>query len=135
MVRCTHWSVLKSSALLSGASSEVFVMSNAFDSFQTMSKDSVALALKSADAVTKGLQTMAAETADYSKRGLDAGTAAFEKLASAKSFDAAVALQSEFAREALQGYVSQAARFGEIFADMAKYAAKRYEGLLGKFGK
>ena len=65
----------------------------------------------------------------------DAGTAAFGKLAAAKSFDSAVAVQSEFAREAFQGYVGQVSRVGEIFADMAKSAAKPYEALFGKNGK
>jgi hypothetical protein len=111
------------------------LMSNSFDSLQSMSKDGVAVALKSADAVTKGFQAIASETADYSKRSLDAGTAAFGKLAAAKSFDSAVAVQSEFAREAFQGYVGQVSRVGEIFADMAKSAAKPYETLFGKNGK
>ncbi|HVY18975.1 MAG TPA: phasin family protein [Bauldia sp.] len=109
-------------------------MSNTFD-FQNFGKDNVDLALKAADAVTKGFQAIASEAADYGKRSFEAGTAAFEKLASAKSLDTVVALQQDFARTAYQGYVGQVTRFGEIFSDMAKSAAAPYQSLYGKFGK
>ena len=110
-------------------------MSNGFDSIQNFGKDNVDVALKAADAVTKGFQTIASEAADYSKRSFEASTAAFEKLAAAKSVDTVVALQQDFVRTAYQGYVGQVTRFGEIFSDMAKSAAAPYQSLYGKFGK
>ncbi len=78
-------------------------MSNSFDSIQNMGKDNVDLAMKSVGAVTKGLQAIATETADYGKRSFEASAAAFEKLASAKSVDVATAVQSEFVRSAYGG--------------------------------
>lgn len=110
-------------------------MSNGFDSIQNFGKDNVDVALKAADAVTKGFQTIATEAADYSKRSFEAGTAAFEKLAGAKSVDAVVAVQQDYVRTAYQGYVGQVTRFGEIFSDMAKSAAAPYQSFYGKFGK
>ena len=110
-------------------------MSIGFDSFQGMGKDNFDVALKSADAVTKGFQAIATEAADYSKRALDANASAMEKLTSAKSFESVAALQSEFVRTAYEGYVGQVAKFGEIVADMAKDAAKPYEAFFGKLGK
>lgn len=110
-------------------------MSNGFDSIQNFGKDNVDLALKAADAVTKGFQTIATEAADYSKRSFEAGTAAFEKLAAAKSVDTVVAVQQDYVRTAYQGYVGQVTRFGEIFSDMARSAAAPYQSLYGKFGK
>ncbi len=110
-------------------------MSNAFDSIQSFGKDNVDTALKAADAVTKGFQTIATEAADYSKRSFEAGTVAFQKLAAAKSVDTVVAVQQDFVRTAYQGYVGQVTRFGEIFSDMAKSAAAPYQSLYGKFGK
>ena len=110
-------------------------MSIGFDSMQTFGKDNMDVALKSADAVTKGFQAIAAEAAEFQKRSLDAGASAFEKLASTKSLEAAAAVQTDYARAAYEGYVGQVTRFGEIFADMAKGAAKPYEAFFGKFGK
>ena len=110
-------------------------MSNGFENFQNASNESVDVAMKSADAVSKGLQAIAAEATDYSKRALDAGASAFEKLTTAQSIETAVAVQSDFVRSAYEGYVGQMARFGEIAAEMAKASAKPYEALYGKYGK
>jgi hypothetical protein len=92
------------------------------------------LAMKSADAFGKGLQAIVAETADYSKRSLDAGTSAMEALLAAQSLDKAVKVQSDFVRTAYEGYVGQVAKVGEIVTDMAKSAYKPYEAFLGSFG-
>ena len=110
-------------------------MTNGFDSFQNVGKDNVDVALKSADALSKGLQTIAAEAADYSKRSFEAGASAFEKLTAAKSMETVAAVQSEYARTAYEGYVGQVAKLSEIVADMAKSAARPYEAFFGKFGK
>jgi len=110
-------------------------MSNGFESIQNYGKDNVDVALKAADAVSKGLQAIASEAADYSQRSYEAGTAAFQKLAAAKSVETAVAVQQEFVRSAYEGYVGQVTRFGEIMQDIAKTAAQPYQSLFGKFGK
>jgi hypothetical protein len=110
-------------------------MSVGFDSFQNLGKGNFDVALKSADAVSKGFQAIATEAADYSRRSLDAGSTALEKLTSAKSMETITAVQSEYVRSAYEGYVGQVAKVGEIFAEMAKSAAKPYEAFFGKFGK
>ena len=107
---------------------------NAFD-IQGFSKENIDVALKSADAVSKGMQAMAVEAVDYSKRSFDAGGAAVEKLIAAKSLDKAVEVQSEIVRSAYEEYVGQVARMSEIVTDMAKSAYQPYEAFFGKFGK
>jgi hypothetical protein len=109
-------------------------MINGMDDFQKFGKDNVDVAMKSANAVTKGFQTLASEAADFSKQSFEAGSAAFEKLLAAGSFDKAVAVQTEYFRSAYEEYIGQATKVGEIFADMAKDAYKPYEGLFGKLG-
>jgi hypothetical protein len=108
---------------------------NGFDNIQKYSKDNVDIALKSADAVTKGFQAIASEAADYTKKSFEAGSSVFEKLLAAPSFDKAVEIQSDYFRTAYEGYVGQVTKVGEIVTDMAKDAYKPYETLLGKFGK
>lgn len=107
---------------------------SAFD-IQGFSKENIDAALKSADAVAKGMQAMAAEAVDYSKRSFDASGTALERLLSAKSLDKAVETQSEIARTAYQDYVSQVARMSEIVTDMAKGAYQPYEAFFGRLGK
>ncbi len=106
---------------------------SAFD-IQGFGKENIDVALKSADAVSKGMQAMAVEAVDYSKRSFDAGGAAVEKLFAAKSLDTAVAVQSEVVRSAYEDYVGQMARMSEIVTNMAKGAYQPYEAFFGKFG-
>lgn len=106
----------------------------AFD-IQGFGKEHIDVALKSADAVTKGMQAMAVEAVDYSKRSFDASGAAMEKLLAAKSLDKAVAAQSEIVRSAYEDYIGQMTRMSAIVTDMAKSAYQPYEALFGKFGK
>lgn len=110
-------------------------MINGFEEVQKYSKDNVDVALKSADAVSKGFQAIAAEAADFTKKSLEAGSSAFEKLFATQSFDKAVEVQSDYVRSAYEGYVGQVTKVGEIVADMAKDAYKPYEVFFGKFGK
>jgi hypothetical protein len=110
-------------------------MMTGFEDMQKMSKDNMESALKSVGVVSKGFQAIAAETADYSKRSFEAGSAAMEKLLAAPSLDKAVEVQSDYLRTAYEGYVGQVTKFGEIFADMAQTAYQPYESLFGKFGK
>jgi hypothetical protein len=100
-----------------------------------MGKDNMDAAMKSANAVSRALQAIAAEAADYSKKSIDAGTSAIEKLMGAGSIDKAVEVQSEYMRAAYEGYVGQVTRVGEIFSDMARNAYEPYETLFGRFGK
>jgi hypothetical protein len=110
-------------------------MFNGFDNMQDFGKENMDLAMKSADAMSKGFQAIAAETADFSKRSLDAGSAALEKLMGARSFEKAVEVQSDYVRTAYEGYVGQVAKVSEIVTGMARDAYKPYEAFLGTFGK
>ena len=110
-------------------------MINGFESIQNIGKENMDFALQSVEAVGKGFQAIAAEAADYSKRTLEAGASALEKLVAAKSLDKAVEVQSDFLRTAYEGYVGQVTKVGEIVSDMALGAYKPYEAFLGRLGK
>ncbi len=110
-------------------------MSNGFETFQRLGKTNVDSAMRSAEAVTKGLQTIAAETSEFSRRSLDASASAFARLTAAGTLDNAVAVQSEYARAVYDDYVGQVFRFGEIVADMAESAARPYRTLFTPNGK
>jgi hypothetical protein len=110
-------------------------MIGGMDDLQKNGKDQLDVAMKSGNALTKGFQALATETADYSRRTFESGAKAFEKLAAAPSLDKAVEVQSEYLRTAYEGYVSQATKVGEIFTAMARDAYKPYEGMFGKMAK
>jgi hypothetical protein len=110
-------------------------MINGFESVQKASKDNIDLTMKSIDALGKGVQAIAVEAADYSKKSFESGTAALEKLMAAKSLEKAVEVQSEYAKSAYEGYVGEMTKLTSMWTEFAKEAYKPYEGVFGKFPK
>ncbi len=103
-----------------------------FDDVQKLGKDNLDLAMKSFGSVSKGVQAIAVEVADYSKKSFEEGTAAAEKLFGAKTLDKAVEIQSDYFKNAYESFVAQATKIGELYADLAKETYKPYESLIGK---
>jgi hypothetical protein len=98
-----------------------------FEDLQKLSKDNMDATLKSFGAVSKSYQAIAVERADYSKKSYEQSTSAVEKLFGAKSFDKALEVQTEFAKTAYETYVAEAAKFGELFSELAKESYKPFE--------
>ena len=82
--------------------------------------------------MSKGVQTIAAETADYSKKSFEEGSATLEKLFGAKSLEKAIEIQTAYAKSAYEGFVAQATKMGELYADLAKESCKPFEAFVGK---
>jgi hypothetical protein len=110
-------------------------MINGFEDFQKLGKDNMDLALKSFGNFNKGVQAIAVEMADYSKKSFEQGAATAEKLVSAKSLDQAVEVQSDFVKSSYEGFVAQATKIGELYVDLAKEAYKPIEGAVAKATK
>ncbi|NJL07532.1 MAG: phasin family protein [Methylacidiphilales bacterium] len=103
-----------------------------FDEIQKLGKENADLAVKSVSAVTKGVQAIAVEMVDYSKKSFEQGSAAAEKLLGAKSLDKAMEIQTDYVKAAYEGMISQATKLGALYTDLAKEAYKPYENVLGK---
>jgi phasin family protein len=107
-------------------------MFQSVDEMQKLGKESMDTATKSFAAVTKGLQAMASEAVDFSKKSYETSTAAVEKIVSAKSLDKAFEAQTEFYKSAYESFVSQATKMGEMVVNVTKDAYKPYEGMIAK---
>ena len=103
-----------------------------FEDLQQVGKENVDVALKSMGAVSKSAQAIAVEVADYSKKSFEESTAALEKLFGAKSLEKAIELQTEYAKSAYEGFVAEATKIGELYADLAKESYKPFETLMAK---
>jgi hypothetical protein len=103
-----------------------------FEDLQQVGKENVEVALKSFGALSKGGQAIAVEVADYSKKTFENGTAALEKLFGVKSVEKAIELQTDYAKIAYEGFVAEATKLGELYADLAKEAYKPFETILAK---
>ena len=59
-------------------------------------------------------------------------SAAMEKLFGVKSLEKAIEVQTEYAKTAYEGFVAQANKIGELYADLAKETYKPFETLMAK---
>ena len=81
--------------------------------------------------MNKGLQAIAAEVTDYSKKAFEDGTRAFEQLLGAKSFEQVVEIQSQYAKKA---YDTELSKLGEMYAGLTRNAYKPVEQAAAKAG-
>ena len=105
---------------------------NTFEDAQKIGRENVDLALKSFGTVSKSLQAIAVEVADYSKKSFDDGAAHLEKLLGVKSVDKAIEVQSAFVKTAYESYLARVTKIGELYADLAKETYKPVETALAK---
>ena len=107
-------------------------MMKTFDDLQQAGKENVDSTIKTMGALSKGVQAIAVEVADYSKKSFEDGTAALEKLFGVKSIDKAFEVQTEYAKTAYEGFMAEASKIGEMYADLAKETYKPFEFMMGK---
>jgi hypothetical protein len=101
------------------------------DDVQKLGKDGMEASLKSWGAVSRGVQAITVELADYTKRAFEQGSAATEKLIGAKSLDKAFEVQSEYVKSCYEGLVAEATKLGELYSDVAREAYKPFENQFG----
>jgi phasin family protein len=104
----------------------------AYEDFSKYGKEFADSGLKSLASLSKGAQAIAVEASEYTKKSLETGSAAFEKLLSAKSFEEALAIQTDYAKQAYESFVAEATKFGDLYSDLAKEAYKPFEGIVAK---
>ena len=102
------------------------------EDMQQFGKDNMDATMKSFGSLSKSMQAIAVEVADYSKKMFENSTAATEKLIGAKSLDKAFEVQSDYVKNSYEGFVTQATKLGELYADLAKEAYKPFESQFGR---
>ena len=107
-------------------------MYNGFEEFQKVGKDGFDTAVRSFGEVNKGVQAIAAEFTDYSKKVSEDATRAFEQLIGAKSVEQAFEVQSTFAKKAYDTYMAEVSKLSEMYVALAKEAYKPVEVALAK---
>jgi hypothetical protein len=102
------------------------------EDMQAVSREGVEAAGQSFAAASQGAQTIATEFADYARRSIEQGAAAFEQLSGARSVERVVEVQANYAKSAYEAFVTQAAKFNELYTDIAKQSFKPLEGYTNK---
>jgi hypothetical protein len=107
-------------------------MTQTFEDAGKFGKEFADTGLKSFASVSKGVQAIAIETTEYTKKSFEAGSAALEKLFTAKTLEKAIEIQTDYAKQAYEGFVAQATKLGELYAEVAKDAYKPFESIVAK---
>jgi len=110
-------------------------MVTGLENIQKLGKENMDLAMQSFGALSKGMQAISAEVADYSKKSMEESSSALEKVVAAKSLDKAMEAQAEFAKVSYENMVGQATKLSEMYAEVAKDAYKPYEAMMSKAAK
>jgi hypothetical protein len=109
-------------------------MIKSFEEFQTLGKDGFEAYATSANALTKGLQAIAQETADFSRRSFERSSEAIERAVASKSFDKALEVQQGYAKEAYEAFVGEWSKLGELYLATAKEAYRPFESSFAAYG-
>ena len=102
-------------------------MAKDMDDVTKMGQASMDGAMKMWGEWTKNWQAVTAEMTDYTKRSFEDGTKTLEKLATAKSIDQVMEIQTGYAKRAYDDYMQQMTRLGSMYAELAKGSAKPFE--------
>jgi hypothetical protein len=103
-----------------------------FDDVQKIGKDNFEATVQSLGTVSKGVQAIAVEVAEYSKKAFEEGSATAEKLLGTKSLEKAMEIQTDYFKTSYESFVAQSTKLGGLYADLAKETYKPFESYFGK---
>ena len=93
---------------------------SALNELNTVSKENLEAVVASVTAATKGAETLGAQAIAYSKKSVEDNVAAVKTLSGAKSIQEVVALQTSWAKSALEGYLAELNKASEIVSASMK---------------
>jgi phasin family protein len=105
----------------------LMAMVRSFEEVDAVGREFVDSGLKSFASLSQGIQAIALDAAEYARKTCEEGSAALQRFTAAKSPEAAFEIQSGYARSAYEGFVAEAARMTELYAELARDAYKLFE--------
>jgi hypothetical protein len=95
-------------------------------------KPQVDAALAAANCLSVDFQTLATAYGNYTKKSFEDTKAFVEKLSGVRSLEKAVEIQTEFAKQAYETFVTESQKIRELYSGLAKQSLKPFEGLVAK---
>jgi hypothetical protein len=94
------------------------------------SDSSPVVPVASAETVPVSYRTIANAYRNYTRQSLDQTRSFFEKLGGVRSLDKAFELQTEFAKQAYEGFAAESQKIRELHSELARQRLKIWEGLV-----
>ena len=95
-------------------------MTKAFDSTQQAGNEQLNAVTTKLPSFGTIFEEIFTEGTEYAKKSMDMRAAFVEKLRGAKSLDAVIQIQSDYARTSYTAFAAQATKMGELFFNLAK---------------
>jgi hypothetical protein len=89
-------------------------------------------ALASATTLAIDFQTIATAYSDYGKKSFEQTKAFVEKLSGVRSLDKAIEIQTEFAKQAYDTFVTESQKIRELYSGLARQSFQPFEDLVAK---
>ena len=97
---------------------------------QQETRTQIAAAVASANTLSVDFQAIATAYGDYTKKSFEETKAFVEKLSGVRSLDKAIEIQTEFAKQAYETFVTESQKIRELYSDLAKQTLKPFAGLV-----
>jgi phasin family protein len=88
----------------------------------TFSTGNVEAVVASSQAAAKAIETLNTEALSFARTSFEGSVAAAKAIAAAKSLQEIVDLQNTFSKSAIDGFVAQSTKLGEMFTQLSKDA-------------
>ena len=92
-----------------------------------MGKGNYDAMVRSYGELTQGCQAIVARWVEFSKRSVEDATRTWEQLIAAKSLDQAFEIQTNYAKNAYDNWMSEMSKIGEMYSSTARDAHKPVE--------
>ena len=107
-------------------------MLKSVDEVQALSKGGFEAYVTAVTAMTKGFQSLAQESADFSRKTFEKNTQTFQKIMAAGSVESALEVQKDFVKESYDNALSQFAKFNELYTAAVREAYRPFEAQAAK---
>lgn len=97
---------------------------NALTEANTLGKKNIEAAVESVTAATRGAEALSAQALAYSKKSWEDGVNAAQALASAKSVQEVIELQTAFAKTAMEAYLAEVTKATDTLSASVKDSFK-----------
>jgi uncharacterized protein YjbJ (UPF0337 family) len=107
-------------------------MANKLEEFQELGKTQLEAATTSSSAFVENFKTIADEATAYTEKSLAKVSAFLEELRSAKSFESAVHIQSEYTKTFFADFAAYLTKIGEVYSNLSQEVFKPIEAVVAK---
>ena len=109
-------------------------MTRTYEDFSLYGKDFAESSVQSLASLSSRAQAIATEATEYTRQSVQANGEFVEALLSAPSFEDAIDIQTDYLKRSYEGFVAQATRTSELYANLARDAYRPFESLVATAG-